>query len=185
MRYNWLRSLARSRSGQALLESAITVPFLMLIVLNSINIGYYFWAVINLSEATRAGVQWSIMGNGSTLGVAELPPPGDPSLTDVSSVAYLTFQDISGFASRSNSWVGVCMDATPSGGGSVAYSCDNSYGNGSLALTVTPDTDPEGVMTLNRVDIVYKFTPLVGNGWIGVWSPPLQFHRYVEMRALN
>jgi hypothetical protein len=185
MRYNWLRSLARCRSGQALLESAITVPFLMLILLNSINIGYYFWAVINLSEATRAGVQWSIMGNGSTLGVAELPSPGDPSLTDVSSVAYLTFQDVSGFASRSNSWVGVCMDVTPSGGGSVTYSCDNSYGNGSLALTVTPDTDPEGVMTLNRVDIVYKFTPLVGNGWIGVWSPPLQFHRYVEMRALN
>jgi Flp pilus assembly protein TadG len=165
-------SLARRRSGQALLETALTLPLLMLIVLNAINLGYFFWAAINLVGATRAGAQWSIMGTGSTLG-AQLPPSGDQNTP--TSVAYLTFQDMSAFASpSSNALVVVCTTTYTNGFGS--YSCNNPYGNGSLS--VTPDVDPEApTLTLNRVDVVYQFTPLIGKGWIGVWSPPLKIHR--------
>jgi hypothetical protein len=152
------------------------VPLLLLIILNAVNVGYFYWSVINLTEATRAGGQWSIMGNATTLG-QQLPSSGPQS--DQTSVAYVAFQDISAFASSSNALVGICTTTFTSG--KPTTSC-NSYGTGSLS--VTADADPEGLV-LNRVDIVYQFTPLIGSGWPGVWSPPTTIHRYVEMRALN
>jgi hypothetical protein len=152
------------------------VPLLMLIVLNGINVGYFYWAAINLSEATRGGAQWSIMGNATTLG-QQLPTSGPQS--DQTSVAYVAFQDISAFASSSNALVRLCTTTVSSG--TSTTSC-NKYGTGSLP--VTADADPEGLI-LNRVDIVYQFTPLIGSGWPGVWSPPTTIHRFVEMRVLN
>jgi Flp pilus assembly protein TadG len=166
-----------NRSGQALIEGALMVPLLLLILLNAVNVGYFYWAVINLSEATRGSAEWSIMGTASTLG--KQAPPSGP-LSDGTSVAFLAFQDISAFASSSNATVTVCT--TTFSTGTPITTC-NPYG-ATTTFTPTADADPEGLV-LNRVDIVYQFTPLIGSGWIGVWSPPSTIHRYVEMRALN
>jgi Flp pilus assembly protein TadG len=168
-----------SRSGQALVETAVMVPLLLLILLNGVNVGYFYWAAINVTEATRAGAEWSMMGNGSSLGKA-LPPAGDQTI--VGSVAYVAFQDMSAFASTSNALVNVCMPVLTGNPPTYTSSCTNTYGTGTF--TPTPDTDPEG-LTLNRIDVVYQITPLIGDGWPGVWSPPSTIHRYVEMRALN
>jgi Flp pilus assembly protein TadG len=165
-----------SRSGQALVETAVMVPLLMLVLLNAVNVGYFYWAVINLTEATRGSAEWSIMGTASTIG-KQAPASGPQS--DGTSVAFLAFQDVSAFATSSNATVAVCT--TTFSTGTPSTSC-NSYGASTLSPTADPD--PEGLV-LNRVDITYQFTPLIRGGWLGVWSPPTTIHRYVEMRLLN
>src|SRR5437899_2398998 len=110
------------------------VPLLLLVLLNAVNAGYFYWATINLSEATRAGTAWSIMGSATTFGTQQLPPAGGTG-----SVSALVFNDISAFASSSNALVEVCTTTYSSG--APTSSCNNQYGTGTFPVATT-DTDP-------------------------------------------
>jgi hypothetical protein len=182
MRHSRVRTLSVSRSGQAMLETALALPLLLLVVLNAINFGYFFYALINIAEAPRAGAQWSIMGSASASHVQ--PPPAGSSSTPTS-VSYLVLQDLAGLPSGSSSEVQVCSQANGvSGSGVNQVSVCTQYGG---SKTSTPDKDPEApLVVLNRVDVWYTFTPLINaSAWVGVWPPPAQIHRFVEMRAVN
>ncbi len=51
-----------SSSGQALVETALIVPFLLMLALNTINFAYFFVVAINLAAAPRSGTLYSTLG---------------------------------------------------------------------------------------------------------------------------
>src|SRR5262245_19907247 len=57
----------RHESGQSIIESAILVPFLIVLLFNAVNIGYYFTVALHLSTAPRQGAEYSIQGPVSQL----------------------------------------------------------------------------------------------------------------------
>ena len=70
--------VAQSTSGQALVETALMLPVLMLFVLNIINFGYFFLVALNLTVSPRSGVEYSILGF-ATPSSLSLPAAGPPT----------------------------------------------------------------------------------------------------------
>src|SRR5437763_957909 len=57
-RFAGRQSATRRDSGQSLIETAFTIPFLLLIALNAINFGYFFFTAINVAAAPREAVKF-------------------------------------------------------------------------------------------------------------------------------
>src|SRR5579863_10067063 len=76
-------------SGQSLIETALAVPFLLLIALNAINFAYYFFVAINLAAAPRNGVEWSVQGFATPAQLA-LPSSGYTSTSGASTATSQT-----------------------------------------------------------------------------------------------
>src|SRR5438046_4005292 len=97
------QSASREDSGQSLIETAFTIPFLLLIALNAINFGYFFFTAINLAAAPRDAVEYSVQGF-QTPGQLTLPAAGPACASDPtrSSVSTLTYDDVTGVLSNSS-----------------------------------------------------------------------------------
>jgi hypothetical protein len=157
----------RSRSGQALIESAIMIPFVLMIIFNAINYGYFFYVAQNMNAATRSGALYSILG-GATPSLLALPLPGS-NAADITGVANVIYQDMKGALPASgNAVVRVCS--------STAGSPAGTTGTGASTITKCTTLDPAGLsptfpavipdpeapsFLLNRVDISYTFSPLI------------------------
>lgn len=162
----------RSSRGQSLIETALVVPLLMLIVLNVVNFAYFFWVTLNLTAASRTATLYSIMGT-ATPAAKQLPPSGSP--TSVSSVSYLTVQDMTGaLAGPSTASIQVCSPINLNGLNSGVNSpgttsqtsncvvCTGSSCGSVNTGSPVPSADPEApTFVLNRVDVVYTFQPLI------------------------
>ena len=179
MRHLRLRGLHHD-DGQSLIETALLLPLLLTLVFNAVNIGYFFYVVLNLTTAPRQGAEYSIQGPASSLGAV---------LPSADSVSSLVYGDISGAVSTAaNTPVQVCslsLGLNPSGiGTSTQISNCNQY-HGYAATN--PHADPEApYLVLNRVDIQYAVTPLISGAAFNIVLPPsLAFHRVVEMRAMQ
>jgi Flp pilus assembly protein TadG len=171
-------TLVRDRNGQALVEVALLLPLMLIVVVNAINAGYYFYVYLNMTTSPRQGVQYSILGGASTLGT---------NLPEADEVNSLVSSNITGsIASASGTPIRVCsasIGVTGSGTGQVSK-CNN-YG-GAAGTFAGPNPDPEApYLILNRVDIQYHVSPLIPGGIFNLLGPTsgLTFHRMVEMRA--
>jgi TadE-like protein len=191
--------LKREASGQAAIETALMLPFLLGLVFNVVNFGYFFLVAINLTAAPRSGVEYSILGF-QTPNSLSLPPPGQSSActtTTSLSVSCLTLNDLTGAISGGGSTkVQVCTaQAGTSGSGAAQISVCSQYNGFS---SKTPDADPEApLFILNRVDVAYTFKPLLDQrlfNLVLLASPVCTgsgsgvnctFHRQVSMRAMN
>ena len=194
-----------SSSGQALVETALIVPFLLMLALNTINFGYFFLVAVNLAAAPRSGALYSIVGSATPTSLS-LPAPGSPSST--TSVSYLTYRDMTGalYSPTTQATLQVCsVTASPSSpfinpGTSQTVKCVTCSGSscGSAgAGSPTPHSDLESPsFVLNRVDVSYQFTPLIpGTPFnIVLLASPVcttaggvtcTFHRFAEMREMN
>lgn len=170
-------SLLTASSGQALIETALVVPFLLALALNVINFSYLFVVAINLAAAPRSGALYAILGDATpasaNAGFPGLPPAG--SSTTTTSVSYLTYQDLTGavYAPTTNGSVQVCSTtACAAGSGCVSGSgtsqaseCQTFGGTPSYPFPApTPDPENNGtnpMFYVSRVDIAYQFQPLV------------------------
>jgi Flp pilus assembly protein TadG len=194
----------RSR-GQALIETALVVPLLLLLVLNVVNFAYFFWVTLNLTAASRTATLYSTMGT-ATPAATQVPPPGSPSNT--LSVSYLTVQDLTGpLADPSSASIQVCsttnLNASNSGvnnpgTASQKTNCVTCTGSSCGAVNTgspVPTADPESpTFVLNRVDVVYTFQPLIpgtpfnlalrASGMCNTTGTCV-FARHAEMRAMN
>jgi len=194
----------RDSRGQSLVETALTVPLLVLLVLNVVNFGYFFWVTTNLTAASRTATLYAIMGSSTPSAAQQLPPSGSSS--NVLSVTYLTVQDMTGpLAGPTSASVQVCspinlngLNAGVNGSGSGQVSnCVTCTGStcGSVGTgSPVPSADPEApTFVLNRVDIVYTFQPLIQGT---IFTLPLRasgmcnsgtctFVRHAEMRSMN
>lgn len=187
----------RRESGQSLLETALVMPFLLLLALNAVNFGYYFFVALNLAAAPRHGVEYSIQGY-DTPTSATVPAAGPP--TDVSTISALAYADIqNSLPSYGSAQVQVCSRRSGTGtltnpGTSTqttpccttSSNASTSCSSGTLATGTAPASDPESPrFVLNRVDIVYTVTPLIAGNVFGITVlPSLSFHQQVSMREM-
>lgn len=192
-------SLVLGSSGQALVETALLVPFLLMIAFNVVNFGYFFVIALNLAAAPRSGALYSIVGQSSPASARSsfqgLPPAGPPGT--ITSVSYLSLNDLNGAVYNGGSaGVQVCSASVGvSNAGTASQTSQCGQWNSSPSYTV--DADPEAPsFVLNRVDVTYTFSPLIPGtpfNLILLASPVCSsgsgvtctFHRMAEMRAMN
>lgn len=167
----------RRDEGQSLLETAISMPLLLGIAFNLINLGYFWFMVLSLSAAPRQGVQYSTQG-GPSIAISAAP-----STTQVSELVYENMTNAVHGATTSNTSVRVCSSTKGVDAGTHAALCD-SFGP-AFAFTAV-GIDPEApVFVLNRVDVGYTVTPLIPGAAFNVILPAnLHFRRQVSMRSL-
>jgi hypothetical protein len=190
-------------SGQAMVETALIVPFLLFIVLNVINFGYFFVVAINLTAAPRSGALYSIQGS-STPGNMSLPPAGSgtaPAASDCTSttlspapVEYLTNCDLyAGISSGLSAEVQVCTSEGASSTWSSSQAAPCYQYQSSPSYSNDKDLNAPAFV-LNRVDVTYQFTPLVKGTVFNIYTLALPsqcsagsctFHRMAEMREMN
>ena len=192
------RRLVQDSSGQALIETAIILPLLLLLILNIINFGFFFVVALNLTASPRSGVEYSILGF-QTPGSLSLPAAGPPSTTNT--ISYLSQQDLTGALSvPTGATIQVCSSTVGLSSTGVArcVSCTGTTCGAASAGSPTPASDPEApTFTLHRVDVDYSFSPPIPGTPFGLALRPLgvcsssggtvtcRFHRQVSMRAMN
>ena len=166
----------RNEEGQSLLETAVTMPLLLSIAFNIINLGYFWFMILTLSAAPRVGVQYSAQGGMSATTVVA------PAASDVSNLVYDNMTQAVRGATTSNVAVRVCSSSV--GVNASGQSLCSSFGPAFSFNANT--TDPEApVFVLNRVDVGYTVTPLIpGTAFNVVLPSNLAFKRQVSMRSL-
>jgi hypothetical protein len=204
---------ARGSSGQALVETVLLVPLILLIVLNVINFGYFFFVAVNLAASPRSGVEYSILGF-STPGSLTLPPAGPPAgpssgacvdaLSLHPGVSYLSQCDLIGAVNApTDATIQVCSSTVGISGSGASettecVSCTGSTCGSAGTGSPAPASDPEAPnFILNRVDVNYSFSPLIPGTPFGLALLPISvcsssggnvtctFHRQVSMRVMN
>jgi hypothetical protein len=192
--------LLKLDSGQALVETAIVLPFLLTIFLNVFNIGFFFLIALNVAVAPRAAGEYSIMGF-STAAELDLLPAVDPPATNTT-VSYTGYQDMyQALASYTTAKIQICS-------GRIGYdnfntstqkaqckTCTSSTSTGACGTTntYTTSSDPESpAMLLHQVDITYQFsTPFPGAAFnivvpkIACSSGTCFFHRRIVLRSMR
>jgi hypothetical protein len=192
-------------SGQSLIETALAIPFLLLIALNAINFAYYFFVAINLAAAPRNAVEYSVQGFATpaqlTIPSAGPPPSGCTRGGGDLAVSSLAYYDViavlpntgSGSPCPNIAAVQVCNSHNgQSGSGTSLVTTCTSYGPTASPAFASPSADPEAPnFLLARVDIQYTVNPLIG-GTLPVFGgirlnvlPSYKFHRQVSMREMN
>jgi len=192
------KHMPHRRSGQALIETILVLFFLMIpILLNAINMAYFFLAVLNLQSGSHKSTLYAIMGTATP--AAQILPPATTGTNSVSNMAY---QDLlSAAVTNGNAAVRVCR------AGVCATAGTTPAGYSFPTLT---SVDPElnkaktaPAFDLARIDIAYKWQPLIPgtifNLGLGTGFPlcaggsvscrnadsSMVLHRYAEMRLMN
>jgi Flp pilus assembly protein TadG len=163
--------------GQSLLETAVTMPLLLAIAFNLINVAYFWFVLLSLSAASRQGVQFASQG-GSAAGTISAP-----TTAAVSNLVYENVTSAINGATTSNVAVRVCSSAKGVNPANGIALCDQF---GPAFAFSAPAADPESpVYVLNRVDVGYTVTPVIPGTAFGVLLPGnLQFQRHSSMRSL-
>ncbi len=188
----------RRASGQALLETILLMPLILLLVLNVINFGYFFVIALNLAASPRSGVEYSILGF-ATPSSLSLPTAGPPSTA--TTISYLSQQDLTGaISSPTGATIQVCSSTVgvSVSGAARCVSCTGSSCGAAGAGSPAPALDPEApTFILHRVDVDYTFSPPIPGTPFGLALLPIsvcsssggtvtcKFHRQVSMRAMN
>jgi Flp pilus assembly protein TadG len=184
----------RASSGQALIESAILIPFLLMIIFNGINFGYFYYVTLNMSASTRSGALFAILGPETPVGTSF--PNAGPTTT-VTSVSNVMYQDMAGAlpSAATNASVQVCSSTVGVLNPGTTTQKADCTAFGSLTFSGGAGTDPEApTFTLHQVNIKYQFTPLIPGRPFGAillatsvctGSPiTCTFQRKVLMRAM-
>jgi Flp pilus assembly protein TadG len=146
-------SLAKDSRGQSLVEMALMIPLLLLLILNAVNVGYFFFVTLNLTSAARNGIESAIEGS-STPANAPLP-----SATAVSSLISTEL----GSLKSGTLQVRIC--SLNQGSSTASPPTSNCQTSGSGSTFPNPDPDPEWStyqgFALSRVDVSYQFNTLI------------------------
>lgn len=166
----------RSR-GQSLVETALTLPLLIMIVLNVVNLGYFLLVIINLTGAARSSTLYSIEGSYTPYALQEPSAGGASPTTTTGTVAYTVFKDLTGALSNptgasvqvcsqinTNSATGSGVNGTGSSQVANCVICTSSGGcvsSNGYAGNPAPSADPEAPnFVTNQVDVTYQFNTL-------------------------
>jgi Flp pilus assembly protein TadG len=174
----WLsaaRRLRQLQQGQSLVEVAIMIPIITLLVCYAVDFGFFFLVATSLNSAARNAIEYSIQGPSSPAQAAE------PAAVMVTNLAIASIG--LSRASTANVSVQVCSSAVGVNVSNNTTQC-TSPSTGAGAATGTPDIDPESpTFQLNRVDLLYTFTPPLPIP-TSIFPMPT-FHRVVEMRGIQ
>ncbi len=174
MRFKNAISVKYSR-GQSLVETVLMLPLLVLLVLNVVNLGYFFLVIVNLTGTARSSTLYSIEGSYTPYATQEPGSGGSTPTTTPGTVAYTAYQDMTGAVGNPtgasvqvctqvniNSGTGSGVNGTGSGQIANCETCTSSGCGAAGAGTLsTPSADPEAPsFVLNQVDIQYTFNTL-------------------------
>ena len=167
----------RGEAGQSLLETAVTMPLLLSIAFNLINVAYFWFVLLSLSAASRHGVQFASQGGPAASTISA------PTTAAVSDLVYENVTNAIKGTTSSAVAVRVCSSAKGVNPATGVALCDQF---GPAFTFSAPDADPESpVYVLNRVDVGYTVTPIIPGTAFGVLLPSnLQFQRHSSMRSL-
>jgi hypothetical protein len=163
-----------SDRATALIETAITLPVLLLLMLNGVNFGLYIFGWVTMSNAARAAVEYQAY-NGVAVGV-----PSGPAFSDISS---LFTTDVSSLPNKASAKLRVCSNTN----GSI--SC--STWNGPLAGSYSAPADPQpSQYTIYYADVEYTYQPLFSafnfpSLQISLTIPPTTIHQQAAMRSMQ
>ncbi len=155
--------------GQALTEFILVLPLVLLLVVNTVNFGAFFFAWITVANASRAGAQYWALGDAGT---------GAPASPTAGQVTALITTDISSLLNRASLSVRTCTNNN----GTVSCTGTGSY---------TPPSDPESPnYVLASVDVTYTYQPpipLWNFPGVSVYAtlPSTTVHRRTIMRRLQ
>jgi hypothetical protein len=191
-------NLKKNSRGQSLVETALMLPLLILLVLNVVNLGYFFLVITNLTGAARSGTEYASLGTSSP---AATPPPSPGPATGTngnSTVTYVVQQDMTGALwspTGSNTQIQICSSVLgfQAGGLPNCETCTGTSCGAAGAGTPQPPADPESVFALHEVTINYTFNTLFPGT---IFNIPLQasgmcnggactFVRRARMRVMN
>jgi len=191
---------------------AVVLPFLLILVFNAINFGYFFIVAVNITAAPRSAAEYSILGATTPAGDVPGLPAATPAGATDATVAGLVYQDLQGALSTfaTNASVQVCskqvLVGTPPKGvngtgatlvaNCVTCSSRSSCGTGGVATgPLAPSPDPRAPnFVLHRVDITYTFNTMIPGAPFNLALIPTSlcnssglctFHRQVSMRAMD
>ena len=160
-----MSKLARGTSGQALVETVLLIPLLLVIILNAVNFAYFFLMALNIKSSARSSALYSITGSATPAAIA-LPPAG--AATSTSSVSYIAYQDLTGavYSPSANAGVQVCSPSVGILNPGTVNQKTQCTTFGSIGGFQPSDPDPElnssntvPAFLLNRVDVAYQFSP--------------------------
>jgi hypothetical protein len=184
-------------SGQALLETALIIPFTLTLIFNVVNFGYFFLIALNVASAPRSGVEYAMEGPVAPAGQS-LPAAG-PASTNTT-VAYLVYQDMTHaiYSPSTKAGVQVCSQSLGLNNTGLSTQTAQCATYGTYTSPPSPASDPESpYFVLQRVDVSYQFTPLIPGTPFGLALLPSSvcssssgtitctFHRQVSMRAME
>jgi Flp pilus assembly protein TadG len=160
------RSSLTSTRGTAVIETALTLPLLLGLLLNSANFGLYIYDWITIDNAARAAAQYQIY-SGVAVGVQ-----GTPSIGQIEA---LVQNEVSSLKNSSNVTVEVCSNDD------VTVKCD---GTGTVLTSLGPDgSDPEPGYRLYYIDVKYPFTPILPSTLSLLTAQNIE--RHVFMRSMQ
>ncbi|HUS06575.1 MAG TPA: TadE/TadG family type IV pilus assembly protein [Bryobacteraceae bacterium] len=164
-----MSSPRRREQGQSLIEFALTLPLILLLIVNAVNFGSFLFAYITVANAARAGAEYSLIGGAM---------PGYPSTPSAAQVTALVTNDVVSLPNKASLAVRVCT---------VNNAAPVCVGTGSG----TTPTDPEpSNYVLTAVDVTYTYQPFVPL-WsfpsLGIYAtlPPTTIHRTASMRRMQ
>lgn len=167
----------RAEGGQALVETAIGLPLVLMLAFNVINIGYFWFMILALAAAPRHGVQYASQG-----GVASNVSSG-PTASQVSDMVVNNLTNAVSGATTSNLSTQVCITANGVNATTGIATC-TTYGPSYTFPAAGADPE-QPLFVLHRVDVAYTVTPLIPGTAFNVLLPSnLTFHRQVSMRNL-
>jgi Flp pilus assembly protein TadG len=149
----------RDKNGQSLIEFALTLPFMLALIINVVNFGAFFYAWISVANAARSGADYMIMGS------ASVNAPAPPSVASVSS---LITNDLS---------------ALPNSASLQVVVCKNQNGTSTCPVGMVIGTDPEpATYVLGMVRVSYTYRPLVPLFGLPLTLGPTVIQRTAMMR---
>lgn len=171
----------QKRNGQALLELAFIIPFLLLVIANVVNFGGMFYAAITVSNAARNASQNFIYGS------ATIRNSTIPTATEIWTLAE---QDTYTLHNRNTVAIRVCFENRSDPSNPACTQQGPAAGTFAFA---NPPIDPraEGATFLNGwVDVGYTYTPFIPLFEVPIIGvplspPPQTIIRQSLMRVLN
>ncbi len=169
------RNRARSREGQSIVEFAFVLPFLLLVIANTVNFAGLFYAGITVANAARHGSQYWVLA-GASVGA---PAPPAPAL-----IVALLQRDTTPLLNPSSLSIRACREdpADPS-----SPICSTS-GSGTFTNPVLDARAESNLYVMAWVDVEYEYQPYIPMfTLLGVpLSPPQQtLRRQSVMRMLQ
>jgi Flp pilus assembly protein TadG len=174
-----LRKNAASAGGQALIEYAFMVPFLLLLIINCVNFGAFIYEWIEVANGARAGAQYVILGGASA---GELTPATGAQIKAV------ILADMHSLPSTStNPAISVCTNNSASGTPVITTLTGTCSGTGANAVPADPEPTS---YVLATVDVTYTYTPMTSAlsfPRLGIYAtiPPTSIHRRATMRMIQ
>ncbi len=161
---------AKSDLGQALIEYLLLLPMVLVLILNVVNMGAFFFAWITVANTAHAAANYAALAGASAGGVQP------------ASAAKLTALVTAASASLPNN---------PSITANICRNFNGAITTVSGTCTSIPADSEPTQYVLTSVDVNYTYTPLIPAGFqfsnlkVYVTIPPSTIHQRAVMRTLQ